>query len=461
MIFCTITAKDSQGNPVRNARDRVQITLTGPLKLVGLDNGDSTDTDEYKASCRSLFSGMLLAVIAGEGQPGLGRIQVSAPGLKGDSLQVAVTPAAGQRFPVLPEVPNQKEALWVPVRKVELSADSLCLTKEHPQGAIRARIFPANAQAAPLSWRVTDQKGITVSNVILVPSPDGRTVSITAAGDGEVRIRCQCGPVLSDLEVTVSGMGSLFQNPYDYVSAALFTDSQGEIGNGNERGIATSRTGMSWVAYKQLDFGESGADTLTMDVFEMSGVPTPIRFWKGIPYAPGSKMIGQRVYDKPTTWNVYKPETFQLDEPLSGRDILGIELQCKVHIKGFCFYRRSRAWDRISATAYSAVYGDRFTLGEQSVDGIGNNVSLVFQEMDFGDRGMTGIAIRGKSKLENNTIHLRFESEEAQLRRVVEFSGSADWVEQRFTLEPVYGKQDVTFLFLPGCDFDFLDFRFL
>ena len=461
LIFCTVTARDAQGNPVRNARDRVHFTLAGPLKLVGLDNGDSTDTDEYKSTCRSLFSGMLLAVIAGEGQPGMGRITVSAPGLKGDSLQVEVTPAAGQAFPVLPEVAAQEDTLSVPVRKVELSADSLCLTKDHPQGTIRAKIFPSNAQAAPLSWRVTDQQGISVSNVILESSPDGRTASITAAGDGAVRIRCQCGPVLSDLEVTVQGFGSLFLNPYDYVSAALFTDSHGEIGNGNERGITTSRTGMSWVAFKQLDFGEAGADTLTMDVFEMSGVPTPIRFWKGIPYAPGSKMIGQRIYDKPTSWNVYKPETFQLDERLSGRDILGIELQCKVHIKGFCFQQRSRAWDRISATAYSAVYGDRFTLGEESVDGIGNNVSLVFREMDFGDRGLTGIAIRGKSKLENNTIHLRFESGETQLRRVVEFSGSADWTEERFSLEPVYGKQDVTFLFLPGCDFDFLDFRFL
>lgn len=275
-----------------------------------------------------------------------------------------------------------------------------------------------------------------------------------------MRIRCQCGPVLSDLEMEIQGLGSLHLSPYDYVNAPLYTDSHGEIGNGNERGITFSRTEMSWVAFRQLDFGEAGGDTLTVDVFEMAGIPTPIRFWKGIPYAPGSRMIGQRIYDKPTTWNTYKSETFQLEERLTGRDILGIELQCKVHLKGFSFQRRSRAWDSISARSYSAVYGDRFTATEEAVEGIGNNVSLVFRQLDFGTRGFTGVAIRGKSALENNTIHIRFEGDGAPQRRVVEFTGSDCWTERTFSLEPVYGKQDVTFLFLPGCDFDFREFRF-
>lgn len=85
---------------------------------------------------------------------------------------------------------------------------------------------------------------------------------------------------------------------------------------------------------------------------------------------------------------------------------------------------------------------------------------LVFREMNFGAQGCTGIAIRGRSRLENNTIHLRFEGSDGQTRQVVEFPGSEDWAEVSFALEPVYGKQDVTFLFLPGCDFDFSSFRF-
>lgn len=455
LVFCTITARDAQGNQVKNARDQVHVTVTAPLKLVGLDNGDSTDMGEYKCDCRRLFSGMLLAVVSAEGGPGVGEIRVSAPGLEGDCCRITVT--AEPPLPILPEVSQQRPDPITPVRKVELTASRTSLTREEPTVVVKAKILPARA-AGELRWRITDDRGISVSNVLLEPLEDG--VKLTGVGDGRVRVRCQCGPVLSDLEMEVQGLGSLFLDPYGYVSAALYTDSCGEIGNGNERGITTSRTERSWVAFRQMDFGPVGGDTLTMDVFEMAGVPTTIRFWKGIPYNPESKMIGERIYDKPTTWNTYKPETFRLDEPLAGQDTFALELNCKVHIKGFAFQRRSRAWDQICARGFDNLYGDRFTLEESSVEGIGNNVSLVFREMDFGDRGCTGIAIRGRSRLENNTIHLRFEGSDGQTRQVVEFPGSEDWTEVSFALEPVYGKQDVTFLFLPGCDFDFSSFRF-
>ena len=55
---------------------------------------------------------------------------------------------------------------------------------------------------------------------------------------------------------------------------------------------------------------------------------------------------------------------------------------------------------------------------------------------------------------------LKLVGQDSQQRRVVEFPGSEDWTAVTFPLEPVYGKQDVTFLFLPGCDFDLMEFRF-
>ena len=44
---------------------------------------------------------------------------------------------------------------------------------------------------------------------------------------------------------------------------------------------------------------------------------------------------------------------------------------------------------------------------------------------------------------------------------MVEFAGCGDYQTREFPLEGVTGKQEVTFLFLPGCDFDFMEFRFL
>ena len=48
LIFLTIHAVDAKGNPVENANMRVTVSVTGAGRLLGLDNGDSTDFEQYK-----------------------------------------------------------------------------------------------------------------------------------------------------------------------------------------------------------------------------------------------------------------------------------------------------------------------------------------------------------------------------------------------------------------------------
>ena len=60
MTFVTITVADENGTPVENAVDRVLVDVDGCGRLLGLDNGDSTDRDGYKTNTRRLFSGKLL-----------------------------------------------------------------------------------------------------------------------------------------------------------------------------------------------------------------------------------------------------------------------------------------------------------------------------------------------------------------------------------------------------------------
>ena len=134
-------------------------------------------------------------------------------------------------------------------------------------------------------------------------------------------------------------------------------------------------------------------------------------------------MIGERVYHKPKQWNVYQPDTFKLDKLLRGIGRFAVELNVKVHIKGFTFTRHSRAWDTLAAGACDAVYGDSFTRDGSRVLGIGNNVSLLFDRMDFGETGCCGIRITGRSPLPANTVHLMFAAADGgeTERRVVEF----------------------------------------
>ena len=135
--------------------------------------------------------------------------------------------------------------------------------------------------------------------------------------------------------MSISGVGQLHKNPYEFISASRFDASFGDIGNGNERGVSTSRTGRSWVLFDDIDFGPDGADTVELPIFALDGAPTTFRFWDGEPYAEGSTMIGERIYHKPKQWNVYQPGTFKLDKILRGIGKFAVELNVKVHIKGF------------------------------------------------------------------------------------------------------------------------------
>lgn len=97
--------------------------------------------------------------------------------------------------------------------------------------------------------------------------------------------------LISQLELSISGVGQLHKNPYEFISASRFDASFGDIGNGNERGVSTSRTGRSWVLFDDIDFGPDGADTVELPIFVLDGEPTTFRFWDGEPYAEGSTMI--------------------------------------------------------------------------------------------------------------------------------------------------------------------------
>ena len=89
--------------------------------------------------------------------------------------------------------------------------------------------------------------------------------------------------------------------------------------------------------------------------------------------------------------------------------------------------------------------------------------TLAAARMDFGETGCCGIRITGRSPLPANTVHLMFAAADGgeTERRVVEFGPQADWGEQTFTFEPVTGARQVTFLFLPGTQFDFDSFTFI
>ncbi|MCM1119857.1 MAG: DUF4982 domain-containing protein [bacterium] len=484
LCFVTISAVDENGYPVENAMNYVELTLEGAGRLLGMDNGDSTDYDAYKGSVRKLFNGKLLAVVASrpcseddihEGKTG-NRVKISASGWKLEPacLELPVTlagprPGISAREDVsrraahtagCGDISAKKcEKLPIPVRKVELLAREGCVMDEsRPSITVEARICPADATERSLYWKVVNQNGIPVT-FAKVEELDARRARITAIGDGEFYVRCQCGQsparYISQLELKSQGLGQAFINPYEFVSAGLFSDTIGEITNGNEKGIATSRDGVSGVIYRNLDFGEYGSDEITVPVFALSSDLYELEIWEGEPEEDGTLLL-IAPYQKPSQWNVYQEESWKLPRRLKGLTTIAFRLQSrKVHIKGFSFTRLEKAYAKLYGAECSRVYGDSFQVEERAVVGIGNNVTIVYEDMDFGGKGASRVTLWGRSPLPGNTVHIHFTQDGNETTsRVLEVPGTAEYAPQSFVIEALKGRGTVELIFLPGSNYD-------
>lgn len=467
MIFIEISMQDSEGNPVHNANNRVFVNVTGAARLVGLDNGDSSDYESYKGTSRRLFSGKLLAMLAAKTTPGEIRMEVTSEGLPAAVLTLTAKEGPVQEgVSALEENFKTKYIKEIPVRKLEIiSKQGTELNCKNDELELELRIYPENAGYYDIRWRVTTAGGAD-TNIAKIVEADSRHAKIKALGDGSFYVRAMVNngrhfpSLISMLDCRVEGCGQAYLDPYSFISGSLYSRCIGEAGSGNERGVATARDGETVIIYDNLDFGDFGSDTITLPIFELGSVPTPIQIWEGVPGQVGSSLLGDFIYHKKSIWNTYQEESYKLSRRLKGICTISFLLKSKVHIKGFCFERQIKAYEQLSALDHSAIYGDSYRIEKDSIEGIGNNVTLVFDRMNF-EKGLGRLLICGRSPIDINTIHLSFKGADGEIKQIVEFEYSQDYVEREFLLENVSGEQTVSFIFLPGCRFDFKWFRFI
>jgi len=464
MTFVTVSALDGQGNPVDNARDQVAVRVEGGGVLMGCDNGDSTDPEGYKAASRRLFSGKLLIMVGSNGLQEDIRVSVcSATGAEA-TLEIPVQAAEplpgqsrGQRIPPC-AAPEKRNA-----RKLEITPLSgTVLTKEHPEAVFAWRLKPEGADPVRVTWQATNRSGI-ISPALTV-TPEAGRVTVRAEGDGEFFLRALWGNApdhaegISQIELSAQGLGQMALNPYEYLSAGLYDLHAGEIGCGNEKGVAFARDGESMVGFSRVDFGPAGSDRITADIFALNGDAYEIELFLGDP-AAGGRRIDTLRYQKPSIWNVYQPETWTLPEKLTGIQCLCFRMRDKVHLRGFRFERQSRAWGRHPAGEADEIYGDSFVREDAAVRKIGNNVSLVWKEMDFGEAGKARLTLEGATPLEVNAVTVRMTGEDGEtLTEIANFRGPGG-ESQTFELPLTRGVSTLSFVFLPGSSFDFSAFR--
>lgn len=512
LFFVEIGTRDENENVVENAVDRVTVQVEGAGHLVGLDNGDSTDEDSYKGNSRRLFSGKLLAIIETGTIPGAVRIRVSGKGLKSAEL-VCEAVEIDQMLPFLKgekaqriyhnfwqdlceetyapgsteliedheerqrerqedeQKQSQKERLdekqeEIPVRKITLcSPMGQKFSKEQPEFTVEAEAEPKEATDRQLMFRVVDEHGVDSNLVKLLVQ--GHTAQLRAMGDGSFYLRCMSRSgtdrirVISQLEFTVEGMGQAYRNPYELISGSLYTSYQGEVSNGNERGVATARDGETVVTFGNIDFGPVGSDEITIPIFALTSEEYPIRIYEGVPGEEGCQLLADVVYQKPSIWNTYQEETYSLAKRVTGINTISVAVHQKIHLKGFVFKKLQKAWLSLNAAEADSVYGDTFTKEECAITGIGNNVTITYTEMDFGEEGTAGIRICGRAPESSNSLHIRFLQGEEESKQLVEFPMCGEYIEKEFSLTPVKGKWDVSFVFLPGSCFDLQSVQFL
>lgn len=466
LCFVTVSTLDENGNPVENAADYVKAEITGPGRILGMDNGDSTDYDDYKTTVRKLFSGKLLVVVGSTGETGEICLTVSGRGLETAKLQLTAVeaPKTVVRKPYLEDCAAKAADFpeRVPVRKLELHAEgSRTLSPDGQELTVSAALYPADTTDRELVWKAVNASGIDVNFVQIESYRDeqgGEHARYKAVGDGEFYVRCMVKSgdrvvLISHLECRAEGLGYAYLDPYGFISAGLYSDTIGEITSGNEKGIATSRDGVSGVVYSGVDFGEYGSDEITLPVFSFSGDEYPIEIWLGKPGEEGSRLLDKVVYQKPSIWNVYQEETYKLPERIKGVATISFLLTNKVHLKGFYFKKLEKAYGKLLAGEASAIYGDSFTRDGMAVRGIGNNVTIVYENMDFGEAGAQSVTLWGSTPLAANTIHIHFTDETGEtVNRIVEFKGGEK--EQTFPIEKLCGKGKIELIFLPGSNFD-------
>jgi beta-galactosidase len=103
------------------------------------------------------------------------------------------------------------------------------------------------------------------------------------------------------LRMEIAGHGKATLDPYAFVPAGLYGASNRPLENGIERGVAIPRTGESHVGFRDLDFGDFGADTFELPLFIMENEPLPFEVWEGMPNECGRK-IADFTYTLGSVW---------------------------------------------------------------------------------------------------------------------------------------------------------------
>ncbi|MGA3068551.1 MAG: glycoside hydrolase family 2 TIM barrel-domain containing protein, partial [Tepidisphaeraceae bacterium] len=85
-----IVCVDERGYLDTAAKPEISTRITGPIRILGIENGDPTSHESYQAANHRAFRGRMLIYLQATGTPGMARLNVAAANLQGASADFIV-----------------------------------------------------------------------------------------------------------------------------------------------------------------------------------------------------------------------------------------------------------------------------------------------------------------------------------------------------------------------------------
>jgi beta-galactosidase len=92
--YLTATLVDDAGTPIPDSTTVVHFAATGPVAIVGVDNGNMVDHDPFLANQRKLYDGNAVAILRATASSGAIKVTASADGLPTATLTLSTAPMA-------------------------------------------------------------------------------------------------------------------------------------------------------------------------------------------------------------------------------------------------------------------------------------------------------------------------------------------------------------------------------
>lgn len=90
LSFIKVMIEDNNGTLVPNAKNLIEYKIDGPIKIVGVDNGDPLCHESFKANQHTVFNGLGLVVVQSTSIPGQISVLAESEGLISDKIQITI-----------------------------------------------------------------------------------------------------------------------------------------------------------------------------------------------------------------------------------------------------------------------------------------------------------------------------------------------------------------------------------